>query len=188
MGAGVIPFSVCNQDVYFLFQRTFTGRKIGYLIDFGGGLGVDENYQEAAIREFVEETETLYFSDNLQLAKRSIESVKAQIPMIEALFDKTLTDHPDYCCKRVSINKLKPKDWQTFFVEFPYRDITELNQAWENDQIGRFKKRRELVWIKADELLAIYASEPNRLWKRVRQLENAREVILAIKQACMEFA
>jgi len=182
MGAGVIPFSVRDKDVYFLFQRTFTGRKIGYLIDFGGGLGEDENYQEAAIREFVEETETMYFSGNLQFAKRSIESVKAQIPIVEALFDKTLSGHPNYCCRRASINKLRPKDWQTFFVEFPYRDINELNYAWENDKIGRFKKRRELVWLSADELLAIYASEPNRLWKRVRQLENAREVILAIQQ------
>jgi hypothetical protein len=61
----------------------------------------------------------MYFSDNLQLAKRSIESVKAQIPIVKALFDKTLSDHPDYCCKRATINKLKPKGWQTFFVEFP---------------------------------------------------------------------
>ena len=90
MGAGVIPFSIRDKDVYFLFQRTFTGRKIGYLIDFGGGLGEGENYQEAAIRKFIEESETMYFSDNLQLAKRSIESVKAQIPTVTALFDKTL--------------------------------------------------------------------------------------------------
>jgi hypothetical protein len=48
MGSGVIPFSVHDKDVYFLFQKTFTGRKIGYLIDFDGGLGEGENYQEAA--------------------------------------------------------------------------------------------------------------------------------------------
>jgi len=182
MGAGVIPFSVRDKDVYFLFQTVFSGRKTGYLIDFGGGLGMGENYQEAAIREFVEETETMYFSNDLQLAKRSIESVNVQIPIVQALFDKTLANHPNYCCKRASINKLKPKDWQSFFVEFPYRDISELNRAWENDQVGRFKKRRELVWVGAEELLAIYESEPNRLWKRVRQLENAREIILNIKK------
>ena len=59
MGAGVIPFSVSDSKVYFLFQTTFTGRKTGYLIDFGGGLGEGEDYREAAIREFIEETETM---------------------------------------------------------------------------------------------------------------------------------
>jgi 8-oxo-dGTP pyrophosphatase MutT (NUDIX family) len=66
MGAGVIPFSVSEGKVYFLFQTTFTGRKVGYYIDFGGGLDAGENFREAAIREFVEETETMYFSDNVQ--------------------------------------------------------------------------------------------------------------------------
>ena len=53
MGAGVIPFAVLDSEVFFLFQKTFTGRKVGHLIDFGGGLGAGEDYQETAIREFV---------------------------------------------------------------------------------------------------------------------------------------
>jgi len=95
MGAGVIPFSVCDKDVYFLFQRTFTGRKVGYLIDFGGGLGADENYQEAAIREFVEETGTMYFSDNLHAQLKALKRKylllqrclirRSQIPLITAV-------------------------------------------------------------------------------------------------------
>ena len=77
MGAGVIPFAVHGNEVSFLFQTTFTGRKVGHLIDFGGGLGPDEGYRETAIREFVEETETMYFSDDLQQASR-IGEVSAQ--------------------------------------------------------------------------------------------------------------
>ena len=65
MGAGVIPFTVIDDEVYFLFQKTFTGRKVGYLIDFGGGLGEGEEYRETAVREFVEETETMYFSNDV---------------------------------------------------------------------------------------------------------------------------
>ena len=57
-----------------------------------------------------------------------------------------------------------------------------LNREWENDTVGRFKKRRELVWVEADVLLAIYENVPDRLWKRVRQLENATETIQSIVQ------
>ena len=87
MGAGVIPFTVKDHKVNFLFQTTFTGRKVGYLIDFGGGLGVGEGYWQTAIREFVEETETMYFSDDVQKASRTEERIRQQIPIVEALFD-----------------------------------------------------------------------------------------------------
>ena len=183
MGAGVIPFAVIAGEVNFLFQKTFTGRKVGYLIDFGGGLGEGENYQETAIREFVEETETMYFSSDIQQASRTAESVKKQIPIVEALFDETLAAHPDWCCIRAPENRLKPKQWQTFFIEFPYRDIDVLNREWENDTGGRFKKRRELVWLSWCELLEIYDHAPDKLCKRVRQLENAKETIHAIVQS-----
>ena len=182
MGAGVIPFSVYDSKVYFLFQATFTGRKTGYLIDFGGGVGEEEDYRDAAIREFIEETETMYFSDDLQKSNRSIERVKYQIPIVEALFDETLMAHPDWWCKRAPGNSYKPKQWKMFFIEFPYRDVEVLNCEWKADKVGRFKKRRELVWIETDDLLAIYEHKPDRLWKRVRQLENATKIIHSIRQ------
>ncbi len=180
MGAGVIPFTVSNDEVRFLFQNTFSGRKVGYLIDFGGGLGPDEDYRETAIREFIEETETMYFSDDVLQANRSVERVAQQIPIVEAVFERTLSIHPEWWCRRESGNPLKPKQWRTYFIEFPYRDIEELNRAWEADAAGRFKKRRKLVWVSAHELLDIYAKYPEKLWKRVRQLENATEIINSI--------
>jgi len=183
MGAGVIPFAVIDGEVYFLFQKTFTGRKVGYLIDFGGGLGEGEDYQQTAIREFVEETETMYFSSDIQQASRTAASVKNQTPIVKALFDATLAAHPDWCCRRSPGNPVKPKQWQTFFIEFPYRDIDALNREWKNDAAGRFKKRRELVWVAGHELLGIYNHAPDKLWKRVRQLENAKETIHAIVQS-----
>jgi hypothetical protein len=36
-GAGVLPFCIRDNEVYFLFHQTFEGKKVGYLIDFGGG-------------------------------------------------------------------------------------------------------------------------------------------------------
>lgn len=183
MGAGVIPFAVCDGEVCFLFQTTFAGRKAGYLVDFGGGPGAGEDYRETAIREFIEETETMYFSEDLQQASRTAERVKMQIPVVEALFDKTLAVQPDWWCRRAPGNPLQPKQWKTFFIEFPYRDIEILNREWEADKIGRFKKRRKLVWVAAAELLAIYKNAPDRLWKRVRQLENATQTVQSIVQS-----
>ena len=183
MGAGVIPFAVIDGEVHFLFQQTFTGRKVGYFIDFGGGLGKGEDYRETAIREFVEETETMYFSDNIQQARRTVESVNNQIPVVKALFDETLAAHPDWCCRRAPGNPLHPKQWQTFFIEFPYRDIDVFNREWETDTVSRFKKRRKLVWLSGSELLEIYDHAPDRLWKRVRQLENAKETIQTIVES-----
>lgn len=180
MGAGVIPFTVADGKVSFLFQTTFSGRKVGYLIDFGGGLGAGEDFQEAAIREFVEETETMYFADDVQLACRTVERVKHQIPIVEKLFDATLSVHPRWWCKRAPGNPHSPKQWRTFFIEFPYRDIGKLNREWTANTNGRFKKRRELFWVAGNELLSIYDGAPDKLWKRVRQLENAKETVHSI--------
>ena len=182
MGAGVIPFAVAEGKVSFLFQTTFSGRKLGHLIDFGGGLGEGEDYRDTAIREFVEETETMYFAADVRQATRTSESVKHQIPIVANLFDETLSVHPDWWCRRASGNPLNPKRWRTFFIEFPYRDVGELNREWAADDNGRFRKRRELFWVAGSELLAIYDNAPEKLWKRVRQLENARETIHSILQ------
>ena len=84
MGAGVIPVAIDNGDVHFLFQKTFTGRKVGHLINFGGGLGDGEDYLATAIREFVEETETMYFTEALQAAYVLAESLIANTPAFKS--------------------------------------------------------------------------------------------------------
>ena len=182
VGAGVIPFAVVERETLFLFQTVFSGRKTGHLIDFGGGMGDGESARHCAMREFVEETETMYLADDPAQARRTEESVNRQMPVVASLFDATLNDHPDWWCRRAPGNPLKPKDWKTFFVEVPYRDPEIMNLAWQNDRDGRFKKRRELIWVPADELISIYARNPERLWKRVRQLEGAPALIRRIQQ------
>jgi 8-oxo-dGTP pyrophosphatase MutT (NUDIX family) len=182
VGAGVIPFTVAEREILFLFQTVFSGRKAGHLIDFGGGLIEGESPSRCAIREFVEETETMYFASDPLRVRRTEKSVSRQIPVVESLFNATLCNHPDWWCRRAPGNPFKPKDWTTFFIEVPYRDPRVMNLAWQNDCVGRFKKRRELIWVPADELLSIYAFNPQRLWKRVRQLEGAPELIRRIQR------
>ena len=181
MGAGVIPLAIKDGELLFLFQKTFSGRKAGTLIDFGGGLNEGESYRQAAVREFVEESETLYFADHIESACRSESSVQQQIQQIDKLFECTLSEHPDWGCRRASINPNKPKDWRTYFIEFPFRELSPLNQEWSSNSQGRFKKRRQLLWISADQLLKTYAQSPDRLWKRVRQLEGAEALIHKIQ-------
>lgn len=182
MGAGVLPFSVVGDELRFLFQTVFAGRKTGFLNDFGGGVGDGESPRECAVREFIEETETMYFAEDPMRATRTAESVGAQMPLVEALFEATLSDHPDWWCRRAPGDSRKPKDWTTYFIEVPHRDVVPLNRAWKDDPTGRYKKRRELIWLTVDELLSIYAADPQRLWKRVRQLEGAPDLIQRIRQ------
>jgi len=181
MGAGVIPFCVQGEQVLFLFHKTFSGRRAGHLVDFGGGGEPGESHRQTAIREFIEETETMYFSENIHTAELTQARIQAQTPLLEALFDRTLRGHPDWWCQRGKRSTGKPGDWKTFFVEFEYRDVTDMNREWELDAGTRFSKRRELVWMPADTLCDIYEHSPDRLWKRVRQLVNAKETIQAIK-------
>ncbi|MCU7863006.1 MAG: hypothetical protein KZQ92_03405, partial [Candidatus Thiodiazotropha sp. (ex Lucinoma borealis)] len=105
---------------------------------------------------------------------------------VDALFEKTLLDHPDWWCRRSPGKRARPKQWKTFFIEFPYRDINELNKEWKEDKDGRFRKRRKLTWVEVSDLLAIYENKPKKLWKRVRQLEYAPNVIRAIQRIRMQ--
>ncbi len=179
-GAGVIPFCVKDGQVLFLFHKTFSGRRAGSLVDFGGGGEKGESHRQTAIREFIEETETMYFSDNIHTAVLTQDRVQDQIPLMESLFDRTMQRHPEWWCRRVNGGSGKQKDWKTFFIEFDYRDVTDINREWKLDDATRFTKRRELLWVPADTLCEIYDHAPDRLWKRVRQLVNAKQTIKSI--------
>ena len=183
MGACVLPFCVVEGRVYFLFHTTFSGRRAGHLVDFGGGGLAGEGYRQTAMREFVEETETMYFSRHLQQAVITEQRVQSQIQVLEKLFDDTLREHPGWWCKRKASGSGRPKDWRTYFIEIGYRDPDEMNKEWRNDGGRRFVKRRELVWVGSEALIEIYQKEPHRLWRRVRQLKKAKKTIRAIVNA-----
>jgi len=183
MGAGVIPFCVNNEKVSFLFHKTFSGRRTGFLVDFGGGIHDGESYQQTAVREFIEETDTMFLEADLTRARRTPARIAAQLPIMDDLFDHTLNAHPDWWCQRDPGTKVPPKDWRTFFIEVEHRDVGPINRQWADDDGSRFKKPRELLWLSASDLIALYDTAPKRLWKRVRQLVGARETIRAIVAA-----
>ena len=179
-GAGVIPFAFDGGSVYFLFHKTFSGRRAGLLVDFGGGGQAGETHPQTAAREFVEETEAMFLADDYRAVPVSEHQFDAQVQRLLTLLDRTQQRHPDWRCQRRKAGSRKPKDWVTYFVEVGYKPLEGMNREWAVDSGQRFKKRRELLWVSAAQLLDIYANQPDRLWKRVRELVGADTVIQAI--------
>jgi 8-oxo-dGTP pyrophosphatase MutT (NUDIX family) len=177
-GAGVIPFAIRDGLHCFLFHKTFSGRRAGLLVDFGGGSRVGESHVQTAAREFVEETEAMFFAEH---GRGDLETLfQSQYRRMLHLIEQTQRRNPDWWCGRRNRSGDRPRDWKTFFVEVEYRDPTGMNRAWAEDSDGRFKKRRELVWLTAEELLDVIDNRPEALWKRIRAYDKLRDVILAI--------
>lgn len=179
-GAGLIPFARRGDAVEFLFHRTFSGRRAGLLVDFGGGSRPGESQSDTALREFIEETEAMYLAADIGQVDRSERFVRAQMPLLRQSFARTQQAHPHWWCRRRPAAGKPPRDWKTFFVELEYRDPTPMNRAWAEDGGRRFAKRRELIWVPAPELLAIFQQTPERLWTRLRELEDPLPIIREI--------
>jgi 8-oxo-dGTP pyrophosphatase MutT (NUDIX family) len=180
MGAGVIPFAVHRDEVYCLFHKTFSGRRAGCLVDFGGNQDPGEGFRQTAIREFIEETEGMYLAEDVSRVVLTNALLAEQTGMLDKLFADTLGDHPGWYCDRRVESERTGKSWRTFFIRFPYRELAPMNREWERDGGRRFKKRRELVWVPAAELLHLFESAPERLWKRVRRLDQPGRIVRAI--------
>ena len=185
MGASVIPFCCAAGGIHFLFHKTFSGRRAGCLVDFGGGAEPGESHRQTAMREFIEETEAMFLADDPARVVRNKDEMNRQLARLEVIFENTLAAHPDWWCTRADPAGSSPRDWKTFFVEFGCRDVTAMNRAWALDDGRRFTKRRELIWVPAATLRSYYQNSPKRLWKRVRQLHGAPAIIESIL-ACQQ--
>jgi len=176
-GAGIIPFTKNNNSTDFLFHKTFTGRRAGLFVDFGGGSNFGESYQQTAVREFIEETEAMFFCENIKQEDRSI---SAQSSVLAKLLQETQQRHPDWWCARRRLKDQRLKDWKTFFVQVDYKDVAAMNKAWASDSSHQFVKRRELIWLDSSILVDIIDHKPEQLWKRVRELENLKSIVVKI--------
>lgn len=181
-GAGVIPFSWVDGTACFLFHKTFSGRRAGLLVDFGGGSHAHETQYQTAAREFIEETEAMFFADFCDDDRDARSQIKSQYQLMLQLIEKTQSQHPQWWCRRGRVNDGKPRDWKTYFVEVDYTIPDAMNAAWAEDKHGRFKKKRELLWLTADQLLEVFDNRPDTLWKRVRELEGASDIVREIEE------
>lgn len=183
-GAGVIPFTFKHGSTCFLFHKTFSGRRTGLLVDFGGGSSTGESQAQTAAREFVEETEAMFFAKDCNVDLRP--QFKTQYQLMLQLIEQTQHHHPHWFCGRRNKRGGRPRNWKTFFVEVEYKDPADMNTAWAHDPSARFKKRRELLWLTAEQLLDIIDNRPEALWKRIREYEGIRDVVLAIDRHQMD--
>jgi len=179
-GAGVIPYAWVDGTSCFLFHKTFSGRRAGLLVDFGGGSQAGETQYQTAAREFIEETEAMFFADACDGDSDRRMQMEAQYQLMLQLIENTQSQHPQWWCRRGRVADARPKNWKTYFVEVDYRVPDDMNAAWAEDQDGRFKKRRELLWLTAEQLLDVFDNRPETLWKRVRELEGAGDVVQEI--------
>ena len=182
-GAGVIPFAWVDGTSCFLFHKTFTGRRAGLLVDFGGGSEACETQYQTAAREFIEETEAMFFTDSCKDNRNTQMQMKSQYQLMLQMIENTQSEHPQWWCRRGSVTDDKPRDWKTYFVELDYKPPDDMNAAWAEDKSGRFKKQRELLWLTAAQLLDIFDNRPESLWKRVRELEGASDIVRSIEGA-----
>jgi hypothetical protein len=99
-GAGILPFALHGGRVRFLFHKTFSGRRSGLLVDFGGGAQAGETAFQTAAREFVEETEALFLAADVTLAARAGSEYRRQCKTVQALLARTQQEHADWWCRR----------------------------------------------------------------------------------------
>ncbi len=179
-GAGIIPFTLSDGQVHFLFHKTFSGRRAGLIVDFGGRSLSGESQLQTAAREFIEETEAMFLAADPALAELALDKA-SQIQAVLNLLQQTQQRHPDRWCQRQNTKHKKPKNWRTYFLEVEYKTLDRINELWEANPQQRFKKRRELIWLTSDQLLDLFSNRPDKLWTRVRELNGVESVIRAIE-------
>jgi len=148
-GAGILPFTIHNSQIVFLFHQTHRGKKVGFFVDFGGAIDVnDVDSFYTACREFNEETAGL-----LYLSKRELENIK--ILGTEKEIAKNVKQATEIMYQEL-------KNVHKWMIEHPfsgyklyitpiqrYMDASVLNKYYETAE-----KKRTFSWIKIDDLIS----------------------------------
>uniref|UniRef100_A0A6C0AZW4 Nudix hydrolase domain-containing protein n=1 Tax=viral metagenome TaxID=1070528 RepID=A0A6C0AZW4_9ZZZZ len=119
--AGIVPYTISNGYTYFLLGKETSNNKWS---GFVGGSEPGETPRKTAIREFHEETATIFTNANGYIEK--------QLTLIEPIIEKTSTGKTVYI----------------WFVEFPaYVDFLQfyINKQILNEK--HFKEKSELRWF-----------------------------------------
>jgi hypothetical protein len=190
-GAGILPFSIDpNGKLKFLFHKTFEGKKVGYLIDFGGAVENEDvkngDLLQAAVREFCEETAGLLNSEDIEndfkkyfLLKRAEENQNDNFSEEEIQSNEFVKNSVKYCYEKISndsdnIFKTSCDSYTLFLIKINYFEVEKINKIFETN----FKKKREFVWTEINDILNSSDNKIlNQIYPRVRYSKNFLEII-----------
>eukprot|EP01124_Arcella_intermedia_P020431 TRINITY_DN27905_c0_g1_i1.p1 TRINITY_DN27905_c0_g1~~TRINITY_DN27905_c0_g1_i1.p1 ORF type:complete len:207 (+),score=28.51 TRINITY_DN27905_c0_g1_i1:50-670(+) len=174
-GAGVVPFAVHNGEVLFLLHKTFQGAKKGTLIDWGGSTESRETPLQTAAREFVEETECMYFASDIpsHLSRKSEPERTKQIALVEELLGKGTVG---YCNSHFGL-----LSYRAFFAQFPYRDLSTINKRFQKAKEYGLEKTRQLEWVTTEQLLEGLSDKSSTpLFVRLKNINNLSKIVIDI--------
>ena len=144
MGAGILPTSIHNNKLYFLFgkENKFEDSAEGFS-DFGGGTDNTESFLETAIREGGEELTGFLGNDN----------------DVKKMLKKYGTYNIDYKDKnsKFSIYRMHifPMEYDEL-LPFYYNNNQQFLQKWLNPKIIKKSKifeKEEIKWVCVDDII-----------------------------------
>jgi 8-oxo-dGTP pyrophosphatase MutT (NUDIX family) len=164
-GAGVVPFALASDGkVVVLFHTKEVGKKVGYLVDFGGGLSSEhEPAVDAAVREVSEETGGVFDLSPEEIAQQPFASNRAlqQSPLTtlaaQRLRPRLLTGVSRYLKNGAQSDDGVDRVWhgstgeggyEVFFVRVPYVSADQLNQLFASSD-----RRCRFQWVDLEALL-----------------------------------
>tara|TARA_Y100000389_G_C17443474_1_gene510107 strand:- start:1440 stop:1916 length:477 start_codon:yes stop_codon:yes gene_type:complete len=146
MGAGILPYSIYNGEIYILFSREYIIKTKDAWSDFGGKKENRESYLETAIREGWEET-VGFFGTKESVRRLVNENTKGYI---------TFRGHRSYLVK-IPYNENLPNEFRRHFLKVK-RETPELilkNGLYEKDK---------LKWVKLKNIYK-FKSNMRRFYK-----------------------
>lgn len=167
--AGVIPYCIENDKVYFLFQRIISPlrKKDSGWNDFGGKkISLEETTAETAAREFSEETSCLFYlkenpskpaeyyeilKDNkdLEYNDDAVNLLKELIKESKEFYKEKITEYvlPIYISSK--------ETYISYFIKVPYIPVSDLPHAEDIHIYYDERYVRECKWFTIEELMEL---------------------------------
>jgi len=166
MGAGILAYGVHKQQLYVLLHTTTSGKKVGHLVDCGGGDKEGESSLQTAIREFAEETAGVFFPPSSMTREdlsrkisaisdvhtiQSLPEITESISVSKTFFEAQKTIHSPLMATWFSL-------WRYFVyvLEVPFIDTALLNDAMKS--LGT--KQKIFYWVPVEEVINIQTKLP----------------------------
>lgn len=170
-GAGVIPYTIVDDNIYFLMQHAETPCKkkdMGWN-DFGGKKNLNESIPTTAAREFSEETSCLFYlkendtPENIALYDKlknnsvtkysndTIQKLTTTIPLAQKYFANKIDTATPYLCSRDT--------YLSYFIKVKYLPAKDIPIS-EDLHIAYIERyTRSCKWFTYEEIMGFNAGE-----------------------------